>query len=299
MLIARTFSPLLFRLGPQPFPSLLFQALKGELDDLPEEAFIQLCADTEKRYKKKNLLKDALWECSSCKKELPWTAYFVKGSDKEWDKQYEDRICRPGALRECHECNPWSDVRMHECTKCGISKPQDAYSRSQWHNKLQRLAKCLQCEKLEDLLKCSICHDTKPSSAFSPSAIKNISQRIFRCYDCSRPPCMFIPKCTTCTKCRDEKCKKGARCTKSIETLNSKLLPATAEEVQKYACDKCRYVRCIVMKPDGSICGKERRANAKAKARRDKTDYKCGDCLTWLLSQDTLRKAAASTRSAN
>ena len=150
-----------------------------------------------------------------------------------------------------------------------------------------------------DLLKCSICNDTKPSSAFSPSAIKNMSQRIFRCYDCSRPPCMFIPKCTTCTKCRDEKCKKGARCTKSIETLNSKLLPATAEEVQKYACDKCRYVRCIVMQPDGSICGKERRANAKAKARRDKTDYKCGDCLTWLLSQDTLRKAAASTRSAN
>ena len=63
--------------------------------------------------------------------------------------------------------------------------------------------------------------------------------------------------------------------------------------------DKCRYVRCILRRPDGSICGKERRANAKAKARRDKTDYKCGDCLTWLLSQDTLRKAAASTRSAN
>ena len=190
-------------------------------------------------------------------------------------------VCTPGV------CTPWK-----------INKHEDSFSKSQWHNRRERPATCLECQNM-DLLKCSICHDTKLSSAFSPSAIKNISQQNFRCYDCSRPPCMFIPKCTTCTKCRDEKCKKGARCTKSIETLNSKLLPATAEEVQKYACDKCRYVRCIVMKPDGSICGKERRANAKAKARRDKTDYKCGDCLTWLLSQDTLRKAAASTRSAN
>ena len=33
MLIARNFSPLLFKLGTQPFPSLLFQALNGEMDD--------------------------------------------------------------------------------------------------------------------------------------------------------------------------------------------------------------------------------------------------------------------------
>ena len=32
MLLARSFNPMLFRLGPQPFPSLLFRAL-GEFDD--------------------------------------------------------------------------------------------------------------------------------------------------------------------------------------------------------------------------------------------------------------------------
>ena len=64
MLLAQTFNPLLFRLGPQPFPSLLFRALQGEFDDMPEEAFIQICATTEKQYKRQTLLKEALWKCS-------------------------------------------------------------------------------------------------------------------------------------------------------------------------------------------------------------------------------------------
>ena len=78
MFLARTFDPFLFRLGPQPFPSLLFQALRRELDDMPEEAFIELCVATEKTYRAKSSLKDALWKCSSREKPLPWTAYFVE-----------------------------------------------------------------------------------------------------------------------------------------------------------------------------------------------------------------------------
>ena len=31
------------------------------------------------------------------------------------------------------------------------------------------------------------------------------------------------------------------------------------EEVQNFACDRCEYVQCIGMKPDGARCGKERR----------------------------------------
>ena len=90
MLVARSFNPLLFRLGSQPFPSLLFRALNGEFDDMPDEAFMLLCADTEKASKKKNLLKDIRWKSSCCGKQLPWSSYFIDVKHKAWDAQYEE-----------------------------------------------------------------------------------------------------------------------------------------------------------------------------------------------------------------
>ena len=64
LLVARSFSPLLFRLGQQPFPSLLFRTLNGEMDDMPQEAFIQLCQKTATEYSNKSLLAEAEWKCS-------------------------------------------------------------------------------------------------------------------------------------------------------------------------------------------------------------------------------------------
>ena len=121
MLVARTFNPLLFRLGPQPFPSLLFKALHGHMDDMPEIAFIQLCKKTEAEYKAKPLLKDILWKCASCQKQLPWTDYFTGNKEKDWSVEFEDQICRPGALRECRKCKPRQDngnQQTHACALC-------------------------------------------------------------------------------------------------------------------------------------------------------------------------------------
>ena len=138
-------------------------------------------------------------------------------------------------------------------------------------------------------------HVQTSPQALSGSALHNSSTQTTRCHDCSNPPCMFRPKCPTCSTCRDPTCKTP-NCTKAIKTVNSQQLPASAEDVANFACDRCRYVRCIVKRPDGTVCGKERRHNAQAKARKSKTAYSCGDCKTWLLSQETLRKDADSSR---
>ena len=52
LLIARPFNPLLFKLGPQPFPSLLFNTLEGAFDNMPDSAFIHMCGEIEKNQKK-------------------------------------------------------------------------------------------------------------------------------------------------------------------------------------------------------------------------------------------------------
>jgi len=115
MLIARSFSPLLFKLGPQPFPSLLFKALNGEMDNLTEQEFVEICRETEKNSKTTNLLKDALWKCSGpCKKNLPWDAYLrADKKDAKWHILFDKRICRPGALRQCKlQLKPQMNIKV-------------------------------------------------------------------------------------------------------------------------------------------------------------------------------------------
>ena len=166
-----------------------------------------------------------------------------------------------------------------------------------WHHRFDTKQSfyCLECQAQKESVRCDICNTFKQAQAFPDSALRQNSTRTSRCHDCSSPPCMFGPKCPTCKTCRYHKCKTP-NCAKAIETVHWKQLPASAEDVANFACVRCKYVRCIVKQPDGTVCGKERRHNAQAKARKSKTAYSCGDCQTWLLSQETLRKDAASSR---
>ena len=145
---------------------------------------------------------------------------------------------------------------------------------------------------------CSICKISKPVHRFSASALRNKSQRDIRCLDCSNPPCMFLHhKCETCPQCRNPACRKKGRCTDGIadSTANSQQLPASLEDVRNFACDRCRYVKCIVRKPDGTVCGAQRKGKRhQTQARKDKEDYSCGDCRTWLLSQESLKQVRSS-----
>ena len=190
----------------------------------------------------------------------------------------------------CRRCKSALDC----CSRCEKVKHKEFFSSSMWHNHADTTRKiiCLQCEAKPSGLKCDICKVTKPTKEFSTSAQRNHTSTTqkTRCYDCSHPPCMFLPKCTTCTKCRRTTCR-DRNCSKEIETLHPSKLPGTFEDVHNYACLRCAYVRCVVKQADGTRCGKERRHNARANAKRNQEEYKCGKCETWWSSLATLRDA--------
>ena len=77
MLIAQPFNPLLFRMGPQPWPTLLFRLLAGEMCDKAEHEIIDVCRQTEEACKTQPLLRDLDWKCGGCARKVPWFFYFL------------------------------------------------------------------------------------------------------------------------------------------------------------------------------------------------------------------------------
>ena len=197
----------------------------------------------------------------------------------------------------CKDCE--AQTPMVRCSTYNISKPVDQFPASALMNKSRRDIRCLDCSNLQSpMVTCSICKVSKQVDQFSASAWRNKSRRDIRCLDCSNPPCMFLHhKCETCPQCRNPACRKKGRCTDGIadSTANSQQLPASLEDVRNFACDCCRYVICIVRKLDGTVCGAQRKGKRQqTQARKDKEDYSCGDCRTWLLSQESLKQARSS-----
>ena len=189
----------------------------------------------------------------------------------------------------------------HRCQRCGEPKVKKQCSPSMWHHwdATDRQFMCLECEAQTPRLTCHICNISKPEDQFAASALHHKSHRNIRCLDCTRPPCMFLAqKCATCPQCRDPVCRKKGRCTAGIQvaTVNSQQLPASLEDIRNFACDRCRFITCIVRRHDGTLCGAQRKGKKQqAQARQDKQDYSCDDCQTWLLSQKRLQTAAASS----
>ena len=205
-------------------------------------------------------------------------------------------------LRSGHQLLQGSEHGQNNCRLARVTLvPEASYSQSVWHHKADtnRHIICLACEKNRAAnhhhcdLECDVCCLSKPRAAFPENYLKHKlgSTTRLRCIDCWHPPCMFMTKCPTCIHCRDEKCKVRANCSKDIKPLQRGELPMTMADVKNFACTRCRYVRCTVRQADGTLCGKERRHNAQATARKKKQEYTCGDCETWLLSQESLRRS--------
>ena len=233
-------------------------------------------------------------QCAQCKCHLPKDAYSHAMWQNRCTRGATCTECQEKAHQCCDECGRDVSLPVHTCDRCGIAYRQEFFSASMWHNRTdsQRRIFCLDCEAQTPGLRCDICHFTKPVEAFSASAVQNRSAktRTTRCLDCSRPPCVFLPNCATCVRCRQPTCK-NPQCMDDIRALPPSELPATEEEARNFACTRCRYVRCVVRTADGSRCGKERGRKARAKARSSGDDYRCGECQTWLLAQRSLREA--------
>ena len=63
LLLTQPFSPALFRQGPQPWPTLLRDVLRGTV---PEAELAKAALSAEKSSKKPVLLKDLRWRCGTC-----------------------------------------------------------------------------------------------------------------------------------------------------------------------------------------------------------------------------------------
>ena len=268
MLIARSFSPLLFRLGAPPFPSLLFQALNGEMDDMKEQEFIQICMETERDSKAKMLLKDALWKCSGpCGKELLWDAYFVADKqDNKWQILFEKRICRPGALRKCRRCDPNADNKgltkeTHPCDLCGLRQSQEEYARSVWHHKSSRRTLCNKC--CEPQCRNPDCK-SQPEKVHWLNYPTTLEERdSWLCSACKQPDSHCCDLCTLrlpeacytssmwhnknaasqrtlCNACCQPKCC-NAECKSQTEKVHWLQYPKTLEERDDWHCFACRH----------------------------------------------------------
>lgn len=62
MLIARSFSPLLFNLGAQPLPTLLLNELHGESDKMKDGDLVQFCLETASENKGKHVIERCIVE---------------------------------------------------------------------------------------------------------------------------------------------------------------------------------------------------------------------------------------------
>ena len=67
LLIAQPFSPLLFQMGPQPWPNLLFKVLMGQV---PLQDLVPACAEADRENKRTAKMKEKWWQCFGCQKTL-------------------------------------------------------------------------------------------------------------------------------------------------------------------------------------------------------------------------------------
>lgn len=135
-----------------------------------------------------------------------------------------------------------------------------------------------------------ICGTTKPVDTSSAPALANRahSAQYTRRYDCSHPRCMFLPQCTPRSKCRSfncrihppcmflPKCTSCSKCRRLQQRCRNCAFGRTTsnEDVQSVAA----RTRCMILQADGTRCGRVRRQSARARARRNRLQYTCGDC---------------------
>ena len=149
VLIARPFSPTLFKLGPQPFASLLLETLQGKItpQELPEKwsSNAAVVRDTPKQ----NRLLEQPWLCGVCqdwKTGKEFIEGFIKPDEEEfsWSRLILKRVLAPGPFRRCEDCEP---VRRRCSGLCGLDKPRKDFTERSWRDASSGMGLCLKCAK--------------------------------------------------------------------------------------------------------------------------------------------------------
>ena len=268
LLIAQPFNPLLFRMGAQPYPTLLFNVLRNKIKD---ENLKEECLRANSQTKQTKFLKDEKWQCWDCKQYITWNGFFrttgKDGKDPQWQVNYSNMILKPGCLRRCMLCR--------------IERGEDACLHTYMESNKN--------------IHCDVCQKEKPASAFGKSAIcqyhRAAKQQHIRCLDCSNPKCTS-DQCPTCRTCRDVKCI-ARNCKAAIKTLNSHYLPTTYEQVCNFLCQTCSDLKRF---PPCTECGRDmpRKKIRINFIQKNNTTWSCADCLNLQVSRhDRLKQKQA------
>ena len=141
----------------------------------------------------------------------------------------------------------------HACQLCKIEKAQAAYTVSSWHHRQEK-------------------------------------DREILCTDCFHPKCV-APTCTTCTHCRDEKCRaRIGNCKKEPKSLEKKQKPKDFDEVQRFLCQRCKYTSC-------SLCMSQAPKKQHPRLMRAEKPYVCGHCEDLQVSAQDRRNMNAAASS--
>ena len=234
LLISQPFNPLLFRQGPQPFPTLLLEVLLGKVSSDEVEA---KCFETRVQCKNVKLFKndDVVWACSQCK-DSKQTADFLPSPVVSYYDDVLSHVIQPGRLRCCRQCR----TRM-QCSRCKRSLTVDSFSESRRKHRHHQKVVCAQCESDSNSHPCDMCKVLKERSEYSDRMWQNRQTPTHRtlCWQCCRPQCT-AQNCQTCRVCRSETCRNKS-CAKDMTMPHARLLPATWDEVQSYVCGSCRH----------------------------------------------------------
>ena len=268
LLIAQPFSPLLFRMGPQAWASLLFAVLQGRV---PLSERLARCEQAALESKATLKMKDQEWECGICREKKYWSDYFPVRADAKldpaWNMNYSKYILQPGCLRECLTCT--TDLRMdegfhevdevveetHPCARCRQARPRAAFRKPAWEKRSYREAMCLECtwditkSGLRTEWQCSVCGDEKPKAAYEYSVWKNRMQRPAKCRDCGSAS---GASCAVCAQWKQKDAfpegqwrnrSRSDRTTRCSECWHPQCVRAGCA-----TCRRCRDPECVAKK---------------------------------------------------
>ena len=188
---------------------------------------------------------------------------------------------------KCGKCMPPTLT----CRTCGTDKIKAAFTEATWDKRFAQSAVCVACTPTVTHA-CHLCGIEKSEASYTTAAWRHRSRkdRETLCTDCFHPKCV-APTCTTCTHCRDDKCKaRTGNCKKEPKSFEKKHKPKNFDEVQRFLCGRCKYISC-------SLCMSQAPKKQHPRLMRAQTAYVRGHCEDLQVSAQNRRNMSAAASS--
>ena len=160
LLLAQPFNPLLFRQGPQPYPTLLMDVLNGVVSpgQITEE-----CRKAAERSRKMLQYKDQVWLCGECGEMKKTNAFVVVRGGDEFTADIWTYVIKCGKKRTCMNCRS-----TQLCNVCRENKTDSDFTAFRWKHADARKHVCRNCcEGREETYSCDVCGERHGADGFT------------------------------------------------------------------------------------------------------------------------------------